>query len=200
MAATTADVELPLFPLASVLFPGGRAALRVFEPRYLDLVRECARGDRPFGVCLILAGQETGDPALPAAVGTLAYIRDFHRDEGGLLVIEVEGGARFQVLRTRTRHDGLIRGEAALWPDEAGCEVPVEFALLQGILERMIELMAPHWRHAPRSCYDDASWLGLRLAELLPLDPPEQQRMLELTDPVERLASLRDILPRFQKA
>jgi Lon protease-like protein len=78
--------------------------------------------------------------------------------------------------------------------------VPVEFALLQSILERLIETMAPQWRHAARSDYEDASWLGFRLAELLPLDTGEQQRMLELTDPLRRLAELRDILPRFQKA
>ncbi|HEV2679598.1 MAG TPA: peptidase S16, partial [Rhodanobacter sp.] len=67
------------------------------------------------------------------------------------------------------------------------------------ILERLIETMAPQWRHVPRSAYDDAGWLGFRLAELLPLDASEQQRMLELNDPLQRLAELRDILPRFQK-
>jgi Lon protease-like protein len=87
-----------------------------------------------------------------------------------------------------------------IWPDEPTVEVPVEFALLQSILERLIETMAPHWRDAPRGAYEDASWLGLRLAELLPLDVAEQQCMLELTDPLLRLAELRDILPRFQKA
>jgi Lon protease-like protein len=77
--------------------------------------------------------------------------------------------------------------------------VPVEFALLQSILERLIETMGPQWRQAPRSSYDDASWLGFRLTELLPLDAGEQQHMLELSDPLTRLAELRDILPRFQK-
>ena len=75
----------------------------------------------------------------------------------------------------------------------------IQYPRAERILERLIETMAPHWRHAPRSAYDDASWLGFRLAELLPLDPSEQQRMLELTDPLLRLAELRDILPRFQK-
>lgn len=192
-------VEMPLFPLASVLFPGGRLQLRIFEPRYLDLVRECTRHGTGFGVCLILQGQETGEPAVPAAIGTIARISDFHRDEGGLLGIVAEGGSRFRVARSRARSDGLLRGDVEVWPDEPEQPVPVEFALLQTILERLIETMAPQWRDAPRSAYDDASWLGFRLAELLPLDAGEQQHMLELDDPVQRLAELRDILPRFQK-
>jgi Lon protease-like protein len=189
---------MPLFPLSSVLFPGGKLQLRIFEPRYIDLVRECTRYGTGFGVCLILQG--AGEPAVPAAIGTMARIHDFHTDEGGLLGIVATGGQRFRVARSRARSDGLLRGEVEVWQDEPVLPVPVEFALLQSILERLIETMAPHWRDAPRSAYDDASWLGLRLAELLPLDVTEQQSMLELTDPLQRLAELRDILPRFQKA
>ena len=192
-------VEMPLFPLGSVLFPAGRLSLRIFEPRYLDLVRECTRQGSGFGVCLILQGREAGAPAVPTAVGTVARITDFHRDDDGLLGIVAEGGSRFRVERSRVRSDGLLRGYAEVWPAEPELPVPVEFSLLQSILERLIETMAPHWRHAPRSAYDDASWLGFRLAELLPLDAAEQQHMLELTDPLQRLAELRDILPRFQK-
>jgi Lon protease-like protein len=192
--------DVPLFPLRTVLFPGGQLALRIFEPRYLDMVRECARQDSGFGVCLILQGRETGAPAVPAAVGTIARITDFHTGGDGLLAIVAEGGARFRVARSRARSDGLLRGAAVLWPPEPQQEVPVEFALLQSIAERLVETMAPHFRHAPRSMYDDAGWVGFRLAELLPLDVEEQQRMLELTDPLQRLAELRDALPRFQKS
>ena len=199
MAAQSPLIEIPLFPLASVLFPGGKLQLRIFEPRYLDLVRECSRHGTGFGVCLILKGQEVGEPAIPAAIGTIARISDFHRGEDGLLGIVAEGGSRFRVMRSRVRSDGLLRGDVEVWPAEPEEVVPVEFALLQSILERLIETMAPQWRLAPRSAYDDASWLGFRLAELLPLDVSEQQHLLELNDPVQRLTELRDILPRFQK-
>jgi Lon protease-like protein len=199
MAAQTPSTDLPLFPLGTVLYPGGQLPLRIFEPRYLDMVRECARKASPFGVCLILEGREVGTPAVPAAVGTLAHITDFHNREDGLLGIVIEGGTRFRVARTRVRSDGLVRGDVELWPEETAEAVPVEFALLQSILERLIETMAPHWRYAPKQLYDDAGWVGFRLAELLPLHADEQQRMLELTDPLRRLAELRDILPRFQK-
>ncbi|MHA6206024.1 LON peptidase substrate-binding domain-containing protein [Dyella soli] len=200
MAAQLPSTDLPLFPLGTVLYPGGQLPLRIFEPRYLDMVRECARKGAPFGVCLILEGGEVGAPALPAAVGTLAHITDFHNREDGLLGILIEGGQRFRVARTRVRSDGLVRGDVELWPEEQAQTVPVELSLLASILERLIENMAPQWRHAPRQLYDDAGWVGFRLAELLPLQIDERQRMLELTDPLQRLSELRDILPRFQRA
>jgi len=199
MAARLSQSDLPLFPLGTVLYPGGQLTLRIFETRYLDMVRECARTGTAFGVCLILEGREAGAPATPAAVGTLAHIVDFHNREDGLLGILTEGGERFRVTRTRVRSNGLVRGDVEMWPTENTQQVPVEFALLQSILERLIENMAPQWRNAPRHLYDDASWLGFRLAELLPLQTDERQRMLELTDPLRRLSELRDILPRFQR-
>jgi len=200
MAAQSPFLDVPLFPLGTVLYPGGQLQLRIFEPRYLDMVRECTRSGSAFGVCLILEGSEVGAPARPAAIGTLARIVDFSHRDDGLLGIAAEGGSRFRVVRARARSDGLLRGEVQLWPDEEPLEVPVEFALLQTILERLIETMGPQWRHAPRSSYDDAGWLSFRLAELLPLTREEQQQLLEMTDPLQRLTALRDILPRFQKA
>jgi Lon protease-like protein len=191
--------EIPLFPLNAVLFPGSTLGLRIFEARYLDMVRECARSGRGFGVCLIMQGQEAGEPALPAAVGTLASIVDFDTLPDGLLGISVTGGARFRVQRSRIRGNGLVIGEVRGWPDEPVVPVPLEFSLLPAILERMAEQSGLSWRNGPRERYDDASWVGFRLAELLPLGDAERQHLLEVTDPVERLTALRDAMPRFQK-
>lgn len=199
MATQSSLVDMPLFPLSGVLFPRGQLSLRIFEPRYLDLVRECALNNSGFGICLITGGSEVGPPALPAAVGTVAHIADFHRGTDGLLTILAEGAERFTVKRSRARHDGQLRGAVTVWSTEPRQEVPVEFALLQSVAERLVEMMSPQWRNTPRSDYEDASWLGFRLAELLPLDLTEQQHLLELADPLQRLAELRDILPRFHK-
>jgi Lon protease-like protein len=191
--------DIPLFPLATVLFPGGPLELRIFEPRYLDLVRECTRADKHFGVCLILEGQEAGGPAAPAAVGTLARITDFFTTGESILGITAEGGTRFRVRQARVRGDGQLRGDLECWADASVVAVPVEYSLLETILRRLVEQMAPPWRDAPDTCYDDACWVGFRLAELLPLDVGERQQLLEMTDPVERLGWLRDVLPRFQR-
>ncbi|MGH8124471.1 MAG: LON peptidase substrate-binding domain-containing protein [Rhodanobacteraceae bacterium] len=192
--------EIPLFPLNAVLFPGSTLGLRIFEARYLDMVRECARNGGAFGVCLIMEGEEAGEPALPAAVGTRARIVDFDTLPDGLLGISVVGGARFRVRKSRIRGNGLLIGEVRQWPEEPGVPVPVEYSLLPAILERLAEQAGLSWRNGPRENYEDASWVGFRLAELLPLGDIERQHLLEITDPLERLAALRDAMPRFQKA
>lgn len=192
--------DLPLFPLNTVLFPGGELSLRIFEPRYLDLVRECTRQDSPFGVCLILDGAEAGAPAMPAAVGTLARIVDFEARADGLLGIQARGGARFRVRSTRVRSDGQVRAEVRVWPDEAVIPVPAEFGLLATIVERLLEQVGGAHAKAERARFDDASWVGFRLAELLPLAATERQELLLLTDPLQRLDALMRLLPRFQRA
>jgi len=190
--------DLPLFPLSSVLFPGGPLTLRIFESRYLDMVRECSRNGSGFGVCLILDGGEVGAPAKPAATGTLARIVDFYTLPDGLLGITAEGGERFHVERTRVRHDGLLRGDVQYLPAEPVLPVPAEYGLLATLLERIAEKAGGDYERAPRAYFDNASWVGFRLAELLPLENIERQQVLITTDPIARLHMLTKYLQRFQ--
>ena len=191
--------DLPLFPLNAVLFPGSPLSLRIFEPRYLDLVRDCSRTGSGFGVCLILEGREAGEPAVPAAIGTLARINDFYTLPDGLLGIGAIGGERFQVATTRVRDNGLVHGEVRIWPDEPAIEVPPEHGLLATILERLLEQLGGAHARVERQRLDDASWVGFRLAELLPLGQSEKQHLLQMTDPLRRLVQLQHSLPRFQR-
>jgi len=191
-------LDVPLFPLHTVLFPGGELNLRIFEPRYLDMVRECARDDAPFGVCLIVAGSEVGEAATPVAVGTLARIVDFSTTPEGLLGIRAQGMQRFRLARSRVRDNGAMHGDVELVPNEARVDIPVEHHLLATILERLLEKAGGIHARAPREHFDDAGWVGLRLAELLPLENHEKQQLLQMTDPLERLTQLMHTLPRFQ--
>jgi Lon protease-like protein len=192
--------DIPLFPLNTVLFPGGPLSLRIFERRYLDLVRDCARNGSGFGVCLILHGSEAGETTAPAAVGTLARIVDFCTLPDGLLGISAEGGERFHVDSSRVRDNGLAHGTVRFWPDEPVIALPPEFGLLATILERLLEQPGSAFGKAERRCFDDASWVGFRLAEMLPLENRERQYLLQLTDPLGRLEQLMYYLPRFQRA
>lgn len=195
---SAAALDIPLFPLNTVLFPGGLLNLRVFERRYLDMVRDCARTGAGFGVCLILHGREVGEPAVPAAIGTLAHIVDFYTQPDGLLGICVNGGRRFHVDRSRVRDNGLAHGEVRLLPEDSSVPVPPEFQLLATILERLLEKSRDAHGKAPRQNYDDAGWVGFRLAEALPIDNRERQHLLQLGDPLDRLEQLVQYLPRFQ--
>lgn len=187
---------LPLFPLHTVLFPGGELRLRIFEPRYLQMVRDCTRGSLPFGVCYILDGHEVGTPATPAAFGTSASIVDFHVDERGLLGIVARGGQRFHVRRTKVRDSGLVVGEVEL-RDDVPARVLPEHGLLVNLLERILEQAGgPHAKAGPAE-YDDAHWLGWRLAELLPLSDDFRQRLLQNDDPHGRLQILLEVLPEL---
>jgi len=190
--------EYPLFPLSTVLYPGGTLALRIFEPRYLTMIRDCARDSRPFGVTLLLRGTDDDEISSALAIGTLAQIIDFYTLPDGLLGIRAQGGRRFHVDQARSRDDGLLIGKLTLWEDEPSRELPPEYALLarlaQGLVENLIE-GAP----APTKAeLDDATWISFRLAELLPFSLGEKQQLLELTDANERLQRVVDALPRVR--
>ena len=137
------DQELSLFPLGTVLFPDGPLALRIFEPRYLDMVSACLRNDQPFGVCLIRSGREVGAAASPFAVGTLARIVDWHRSDDGLLGIVALGTRRFRVLETRTQPDQLLVGRLEVIDEP-------EVALLKYLVPDLDLALWPRFAHLDR--------------------------------------------------
>lgn len=191
--------DLPLFPLHTVLFPGGALKLRIFEPRYLDLIRRCSRDDSRFGVCLVIDGEEAGAPALPAAWGTRARITDFFSTREGMLGIAATGEARFRVARTRVRDNGLIVGEVQAFEEAPPEELRPEHCLLGQLLERLHDQVGGSLR-ADKACYDDAAWVGYRLAELLPFSNAHRQALLQDDDPHSRLQRITELLPQLRRA
>ena len=195
--------ESPIFPLGTVLFPGGPLPLRIFEPRYLDMVSDCLRSDRPFGVCLIRSGSEVGEPAEPHRIGALARIVDWGRDDRGILTIEAVGEARFRLFETRAAPDRLLVGRCEPLP-EAHARVPPEYEPLARLARTLTERFAERYRHAGPPPDDDspesAPWTSYRLAELLPIPSPHRQRLLELDDPVARLRQLDRVVALMAEA
>ena len=178
--------ELALFPLATVLFPGGPLRLRIFEPRYLDMVRRCLRESRAFGVVLILEGAEAGTVASVAATGTSARLVDFDTLPDGLLGIDCVGEQRFRLRRRWQQADGLNLAEVDYLPDDAPCALPAELAHLGELLREVLPQLGDRYTHVTAS-YEDAGWVGNRWAEVLPLTSAEKQQLLELADPLARL-------------
>lgn len=187
MTATT------LFPLQTVLFPGGLLPLRVFEARYIDLVTQCLREDAAFGVNLIREGSEVGRPAVPYEVGTSARIVSCDADAPGLLQVAVVGGRRFRVLETHTGANGLLLADVE-WLDEAPhLPVPAECGMLVAVLRAiMSDLGDEHF--PPPQRFDDADWVGMRLAGVLPIPMRARQALLELELPIDRLEIIRRYL------
>jgi Lon protease-like protein len=180
---------IALFPLHTVLFPGGPLPLRIFETRYTDMVRRCMREQQPFGVVLIQEGDEAGVVATTATVGCTARIVDFDTLQDGLLGISCVGERKFSVQRVWRASDGLNMGEVAWLPVEPELPLPAECTRLAATLRRALDELAEHYENVDRK-FDDAAWIGARLAELLPIELAEKQALLELDDPIERLKAL----------
>lgn len=185
-------MKVALFPLRTVLYPGGPLPLRIFEPRYLDMVSDCLKNDVPFGVLLIRQGSETG-PATTCDIGTLARITDWYQGSDGLLGITALGDARFRLLSVERRDDGLQFGEIETLGEPASVPLPAEFRPMVHILTSVLDDLGRLYESLERR-YDDAGWVAYRFAEILPITPEEKQLCLETDDPVARLQMVRKAL------
>lgn len=187
------SLVVPLFPLNTVLFPGGPLRLRIFEPRYLDMISRCMRENNCFGVALITEGREAGGKARTTGVGTTARIVDFERLDDGLLGITARGEQKFSIAEVKTQSDGLNVADVNFLPEEPAMEIPEDLAILAELLKQaFVQVGAAYGNEPPH--YENASWVGMRLAEILPLPMPEKQQCLEMDNAVERLRLLRERL------
>lgn len=184
--------DVPLFPLKTVLYPGGPLALRVFEPRYLDMVSTCMRTSSNFGVVAIDAGNETGAATIHET-GTVARIVDWYQERDGILGIVAIGLGRFRVLRSWTRDDKLRMADIELLQAETRCDVPSRYSYMSELMESIIDQLGDHYALIDKH-FEDASWLSFRFAEILPLSLGDKQRYLESNDAIGRLAALAPVL------
>lgn len=178
-------MEVPLFPLNVVLFPGGPLPLRIFELRYIDMISHCMKSDLPFGVVLIREGQEAGRASM-FEVGTLARIVDFYQGSDGLLGVTALGEQRFRLLGCRRQEDGLNVGTMELIDAEPSMPLPEDFQPLRSILTNVLDDLGRLYETLERND-NDAVWLSYRFVEILPIDLVQKQQLLESSDTLARL-------------
>jgi len=188
MSATQLD-EVALFPLQTVLFPGGLLPLRLFEQRYLDMAKTCLREERAFGVCRIRDGQEVGTPATPDPVGCLARIAHWDMAQLGVLNIVARGERRFRIVERRIERSGLARASIELLAEERDAELPEDLQGCAQFLRAILEQTESAGIEPPAQ-YQSCLWVSARLAERLPLPLELKQALLEIDDGAERLARL----------
>ncbi|MCF2134946.1 MULTISPECIES: LON peptidase substrate-binding domain-containing protein [Burkholderiaceae] len=189
--------KLPLFPLRTVLFPGGLLPLKVFEARYQDMTRDCLRDHAPFGVCLLKSGSEViqqDEPPVPESIGCLAEIVDCDVERFGLMHIRARGTRRFRLLSHRTEPNGLLRGQVQLLPEDRplnGDERVAKFGACAEVLERIVATLS---ERSPGNlpfiepyAFDDPSWVSNRLAEVLPVSARARQKLMEVLDAGARI-------------
>ena len=222
MSDTLKLSSLPLFPLGSVLYPGGLLPLRIFEVRYLDMIGKCHKNGAPFGVVSLTAGSEvrraqpgkptgkaTGNPAGDGfaneefcAVGTLATITEFSVPQPGLMVIRCEGAQRFKINNRDKLKHGLWIADVERIADDIAVEVPEDLKPCANALGKLIkslqERSIPEDQLPLKPPYQlgDCGWLANRWCELLPLPLELKQRLMELDNPLVRLELISDILER----
>ena len=189
-------MQVPLFPLNTVLFPGGPLPLRIFEARYLDMIGNCIKNDAPFGVVLIREGAEVG-PATMFEIGTLARIVDWYQGSDGLLGVTARGEQRFRLIRSHQEAGGLNIGEIDVLPPEQEIPLPAEYQPMVSILAGVLEDLGRLYEGLERR-FDDAGWVTNRFVEILPIDLTEKQLCLEQSDPTERLLLVQRVLSRVK--
>lgn len=191
-------VEIPLFPLKSIVFPGGLLMLRIFEPRYLDMVRDCMRTNKGFGVCAIYEGREIGVAAKIHDVGTLVNVIDFEMLPDGLLGITTRGEKKFKLLGSHVLSNQLRVGFVDYLPQEPQETITGNLLRLVELLRRIIPEVEEYFGKAQMDYmeydYQNAAWVGARLAEFLPLELGVKQMLLECQNPLERLNVLYETL------
>lgn len=191
-------VTIPLFPLNTVLFPGGVLPLRIFESRYLDMISQCLRTECGIGVVLIQKGAEVGAAAQTSDVGTLSTIRYWNQRADGMLGVTLEGKQRFRILSRTVEKNQLIRAEVELLPEIIGGSLPAQYQYLATILQNILNQLEPPYSTITQRL-DDADWVASRLIELLPLDLPVKQQLLVIDSAEEKLYEVAGVLKDIKK-
>lgn len=195
-------MRLPIFPLNTVLFPGGILPLRVFEARYMDMVRDCLRDETNFGVCLIAAGREVGSSARPESIGCEARIVEWDMPQLGVLHVRAVGLNRFHIDTSRSQPDGLMVAEVELIEPDDDAPLAPEHQPCADLLTRVIDDLGAQAAEKRRTGESDAAtqppfqkpyqldssvWVGNRLCEVLPVPLKAKQKLMELQDATARL-------------
>jgi hypothetical protein len=212
--------SLPLFPLGTVLYPGGLLPLQIFEVRYLDMIGKAHKAGAPFGIVLLTQGSEVrqrdrNDPAandLPSgdgfvreafhAMGTLATITELSRPQAGLMVIQCLGTQRFEITRREKLRHGLWVGDVTCLPNDQTVVIPPDLQVTANTLGQVIKNLqqrSPSEGAMPLQApyqLEDAGWVANRWCELLPIPPELKHRLMALDNPLVRLELVHDILQK----
>lgn len=199
---------LPLFPLNAVLFPDGVLPLKVFEARYIDMVRDCLKSDAPFGIVKILSGQEVGSAAQPEQVGCLAHISQWDMQEQGILLLYIRGGERFRIQQTRVLADQRMEAQIQTIAPEVKALVSEAHVQCAKALKSVIDEIEGKGSSEHGESFvspfarpirlDDAAWVANRWCEILPIPLKARQKLLELHNAQSRLEIIHQYLQQHK--
>lgn len=210
MSTLRAHANLPLFPLETVLFPGGLLPLRIFEVRYLHMVEQCRKDGTPFGIVSLLKGSEVRRPGVDHAsfhpVGTLARITHFDAPQPGLMEIDCLGAERFRIVSSHQLTHGQWVGDVELLDNDVATPIPTDLAHTSKTLGQLIQTLQE--QHVAENRFpvllplqlEDCGWVANRWCELLPLSVQLKHNLLALDSPLVRLELVADVLAKAHPA
>ena len=189
--------DLPIFPLRTILFPDSKLPLRIFEPRYIDMVSRSMREDSEFGIIL---SRESTDPKMFETydTGTLAKIIDWDQGGDGLLGITTLGTQKFRLKELNKQEDGLNIGSIERIEKEGDYKPLKEFTHLVELLQAILDDVNIYDDNEKN--FDSASWISYRFAEILPLRVEDKQKCLEIDDPIIRLNFLEPLIKMIRES
>jgi len=182
-------IQLPLFPLSTLVLPDGLLPLRLFEPRYINMVKSCFKNTSGFGVCLIKEGGEAGVPAVPYPQGTSVSIVDFDQGRDGLLHITAKGDQEFTLHDYAVQEDGLLVGEISMHEPRPATAMNTDIMALAQKLDVILDYLEPGVKYEEKQL-DDPDWVCHRLLEVLPVSTKMKFDLLQMEDNAQRLAAL----------
>ena len=198
--------SLPLFPLNSVLFPDGVLALRVFEVRYLDMVRKCHHAGAPFGVVALTQGHEVRQAGAPDErfhdIGTLAMIEKIDNPQPGLITLLCRASQRFRITQRSHLPHGLWVADVSHIDQDLVVPVPEDLRKTANALAQVLHTLQqrdPDLLNAIRPTtaqLNDCGWVANRWCELLPVPLDLKQQLMELDNPLVRLELVGDVLEK----
>lgn len=194
--------KIPLFPLGTVLFPDGIIALKIFEARYLDMIKQCLRDKTEFGVVSIIKNLDSHSEEQVLTfsnIGTLALIEDFDPVQPALYMTKSFGTQRFKLLNSTQESNGLWVGEVELLEKDPLMPIPQEHQGVSKLLDEIISVIQSEdlLGEAPFKKpfkIDDCGWVSNRLAELLPISLAQKNHLLAQTNPRIRLDLITEII------
>ena len=189
--------DLPIFPLRTILFPDSKLPLRIFEPRYIDMVSRCMREDSEFGIIL---SRESTDPKMFETydTGTLAKIIEWDQGEDGLLGITTIGTQKFRLKGLNKQEDGLNIGAIERIEREGDYKPTEEFSHLVELLQAILDDVNIY--NDNEKNFGNAAWISYRFAEILPLRIEDKQKCLEIDDPIIRLNFLEPLIKMIRES
>lgn len=208
MNIVTRNAWLPLFPLNTVLFPGGVLPLKVFETRYIDMVRQCMKEETPFGVVRIKSGHEIGMAAEPESVGCVAKIMQWDMPDLGVLLLRTQGGERFRIIETRVLADQRVEARIEMISADVAVAVSDMHVSCAKALKLVIDDINIKGRTDQGDAFispfaypaqlDNTAWVANRWCEILPIPLRARQKLLELENAQSRLAIVHQYLQQHK--